>query len=123
MFSCHFIHGRKTMRNRGLLFAAAALTGMLLTNAADAQQPLPPAKTVNILGCASKGVELCLIIKDIRNGKTYQINAANPPPPLGRVVHLTGTIATIIDFCQQGPVLTNIKWKPTSFVCPRPKTK
>lgn len=105
------------MRNWGLFFTAAALAGVLVTNAAHAQQ------TVNILGCASKGVELCLIIKDIRNGQTYQINAANPPPPLGRVVHLTGTIATIIDFCQQGRILTNIKWKPTTFVCPPPKTK
>jgi hypothetical protein len=110
------------MRNRGLLFAAA-LAGVLLTNAADAQQPLPPAKTVNILGCVSKGVELCLIIRDIRNGKTYQINAANPPPPQGPVVHLTGTIVTVIDFCQQGAVLNNIKWNATPLRCRVPKAK
>ena|ERR1700733_13342669 len=111
------------MRNRGLLFAVAALAGVLLTNAADAQQPLPPAKKVNILGCVSKGVELCLIIRDIRNGKTYQINAANPPPPQGPAVRLTGTIATIVDFCQQGPVLTNIKWDETPLRCRVPKAK
>ena len=111
------------MRNRGLLFAVAALAGVLLTNAADAQQPLPPAKKVNILGCVSKGVELCLIIRDIRSGKTYQINAANPPPPQGPVVHLTGTIVTVIDFCQQGPVLTNIKWDETPLRCRVPKAK
>jgi hypothetical protein len=110
------------MRNRGLFFAAAALAGLLLTNAADAQQP-PPAKTVNVLGCVSKGVELCLIIRDIRSHKTYQINAANPPPPQGPVVHLTGTIATIIDFCQQGPVLNNIKWNATPLRCRVPKAK
>jgi hypothetical protein len=110
------------MRNRGLLFAAAALAGVLLTNAADAQQP-PPAKNVNILGCVSKGVELCLIIGDIKSGKTYQINAANPPPPQGSVVHLTGTIATVVDFCQQGPVLNNIKWNATPLHCPPPKAK
>ena len=111
------------MRNRGLFFAVAAVAGVLLTNAADAQQPLPPAKTVNILGCVSKGVELCLVIRDIRNGKTYQINAANPPPPQGHVVHLTGTIVTIIDFCQQGPVLNNIKWNYTPLRCLPPKAK
>jgi|SRR5580704_2078759 hypothetical protein len=110
------------MRNRGLFFAAAALAGLLLTNAADAQQP-PPGKKVSILGCVSKGVELCLIIKDIRNGKTYQINAANPPPPQGPVVHLTGTIVTVIDFCQQGPVLNNIKWNATPLRCRVPKAK
>jgi|HubBroStandDraft_4_1064222.scaffolds.fasta_scaffold685399_2 hypothetical protein len=111
------------MGNRGLLFAAAALTGALLANAADAQQPPPAAKTVHILGCVSKGVELCLIIKDIRSGQTYQINAANPPPPLGSTVHLTGTIATVVDFCQQGPVLTNIKWRSTPLICPPPQAK
>ena len=97
------------MRNRGLFFAAAALAGVLLTNAADAQQP-PPAQKVNVLGCVSKGVELCLIIKDIRNGKTYQINAANPPPPQGPVVHLTGTIESYITFCWSGPILKDTKW-------------
>lgn len=111
------------MRNRGLFFAAAALAGMLLTNAADAQQPPPPAKTVNILGCVSKGVELCLIITDIRSSKTYQINAANPPPPQGRVVHLTAKIATVVDFCQQGPVLNDVKWSYTPLRCRPPKAK
>jgi hypothetical protein len=110
------------MRNRGLFFAAAALAGVLLANSADAQQP-PPGKKVSILGCVSKGVELCLIIKDIRNGKTYQINAANPPPPQGPVVHLTGTIVTVIDFCQQGAVLNNIKWNATPLRCRVPKAK
>lgn len=110
------------MRNRGLLFAAAALAGVLLTNAADAQQPLPD-KNVDILGCVSKGVELCLIITDTRSGKTYQINAANPPPPQGPVVHLTGTIATMVDFCQQGPILNNIKWNSTPLRCRLPKAK
>jgi hypothetical protein len=109
------------MGNRGLLFVAAALAGALLPNAADAQQP--PDNKVNVLGCVSKGVELCLIIRDIRNGKTYQINAANPPPPQGSVVHLTGTIATLVDFCQQGPILTNIKWKSTPLHCPPPQAK
>ena len=111
------------MRNRGWFFAAAALAGALLANAADAQQPSPPAKTVSILGCVSKGVESCLIVKDIRDGKTYQINAANPPPPQGPVVHLTGTIATLVDFCQQGPILNNIKWNATPVRCPSPEAK
>ena len=33
------------MSNRGLLFAAAALAGVVLTNAADAQQRWPPVGT------------------------------------------------------------------------------
>ena len=110
------------MRNWGLFFAAAALAGLLLTNAAGAQQP-PPAKTVNILGCVSEGVEFCLIIRDIRSRKTYQINAAIPPPPQGPVVQLTGTVVTVVDFCQQGPILNNIQWNATPLRCPLKKTK
>jgi hypothetical protein len=108
------------MRNRGSLCAVAALAGMVLTNAAHAQQA-SPGRTVKILGCVSPGVELCLIITSIRSGKTYQINAANPPPPQGTVVHLTGTIAGGFDFCQQGPILNNITWSSTALLCPGPK--
>jgi hypothetical protein len=37
--------------------------------------------------------------------------------------NLTGTIATIIDFCQQGPILNNIKWIYMPLRCPPPKAK
>ena len=116
---------RDLSRRQFLRYGAAslALTSIAARAQTVAQQPLPPAKTVNILGCVSKGVELCLVIKDIRNGKSYQINAANPPPPQGRVVHLTGTIVSIIDFCQQGPVLNNIKWNYTPLRCLPPEAK
>jgi hypothetical protein len=112
------------MRIRGLPFVVAALAGVWLTNAAHAQQSPPPmGNTVDILGCVNRGVESCLIIKDNKSGKTYQINAANPPPPQGPVVHLTGTIVTLVDFCQQGPVLYNIKWSLTPLRCPVSETK
>jgi hypothetical protein len=43
------------MRNRSLLFAAAALTGMLLIGGASAQQPFPPVGSkITVNGCVSR---------------------------------------------------------------------
>ena len=101
-----------------------ALSALVLLTAPAYAQPV--GQQVNVMGCVNRGVEIgCLIIKDHRTGKTYQINAATPPPDPQRnlVVRLTGTIAGVVDFCQQGPVLTDIKWSYTKMSCRRPKTK
>jgi hypothetical protein len=125
MFHDGFMPGRKTMRNRGLVFAAAALTGMLLTSGAGAQQPWPPVGTkVDIYGCVSRSLDnLCPIIKDRKTGQLYTITSANPQPDPAKklVVHLNGTIASYVTFCWSGPFLDNIKWQYTRLRCPRPK--
>lgn len=79
-------------------------------------------QTVNILGCVSRGVEFgCLVIKDHRTGKTYQINSANPPPDPAKnlVVSLKGQVTGGIDFCQQGPILQDITWNYMRTSCTR----
>ena len=104
-------------------FAALASLALLMTPAV-AQQAQAQGARVDILGCVSRGVENgCLIITDRASRKTYQINSAMPAPdPAQRlVVHLTGTIVGGIDFCQQGPILGDIKWNYTKMRCERPK--
>ena len=102
---------------------------LLLTSSADAQpaQPAQPAgQPVNVLGCVSKGVEVgCLIIKDRATGKTYQINAAKPAPDPAQnlVVRLKGRTTSMMDFCQQGPVLADISWSYTKMQCPAGASK
>jgi hypothetical protein len=97
-------------------FAVAVLTssaGMVPAQAA--------AQTVRVLGCVRQGVEMgCLIIKDRKTGKTYQINAASPKPDPGQnlAVMLTGKVAPGADFCQQGLILTAIAWNYTKMRCP-----
>jgi hypothetical protein len=117
------------MRNRGLVFAAAALAGVVLTNAADAQQPWPPVGTkVTVNGCVSRSPDnLCWIIRDRRTQQVYTVNSATPP--FGSLVqkylvHLTGTVASDITFCSSGPILKDISWymyiKGFGY-CPQPK--
>ena len=93
-----------------------AVASLLLAGSAQAQQP----PRVDVAGCVKQGVELnCLIIEDAKSGKTYQINAASPRPDPARhlVVRLHGQIAGSVDFCQQGPVLTEITWRYTKRQC------
>jgi hypothetical protein len=117
------------MRNRGLVFAAAALAGVVLTNGADAQQPWPPVGTkVTVNGCVSRSPDnLCWIIRDRRTQQVYTVNSATPP--FGSLVqkylvHLTGTVASDITFCSSGPILKDISWymyiKGFGY-CPQPK--
>jgi hypothetical protein len=104
-------------------FGALASLAFLMT-AAVTHQSQAQATRVSILGCVSRGVEGgCLIITDNVSGKTYQINSAEPKPdPAQRlVVRLSGTIVNKIDFCQQGPILEEIKWTYTKMRCGRPK--
>ncbi len=96
----------------------------LLITLAGAQGAHAAGQAVNMFGCVSRGVMLgCLVIKDHRTGKTYQINAANPPPDPARnlLVNLTGQIAEGVDICMQGPVLKDIKWNYTKMSCRLPK--
>src|ERR1700733_6958846 len=103
------------MRNRGLLFAAAALTGMMLTSGASAQQTFPPVGTkVTVTGCVTRSNDnLCWVIRDAKTGQPYTVNSATPPfSPfaLRHVIHLTGTTESYITFCWSGTNLKGIKW-------------
>jgi hypothetical protein len=103
-------------------FGTVASLALLMTSAVTQQSQAQGAR-VAILGCVSQGVEGgCLIITDNVSGKVYQINSAQPKPdPAKRlVVRLSGTIVNKISFCQQGPILEEIKWTYTKMRCGRP---
>jgi hypothetical protein len=104
-------------------FGAIASLALLVIPAV-AQQAQAQGARVDMLGCVSRGVEGgCLIITDRASKKTYQINSAMPAPdPAQRlVVRLSGTTVGGFDFCQQGPILGDIKWNYTKMRCERPK--
>jgi len=95
---------------RATFFAAAALAGVALTQAANAQAWPPVGTKIKVNGCVARSPDnLCLIVKGA-NGSVYTINEASPAPTVGRRVHLTGTVASHITFCWSGPFLDNIKW-------------
>jgi hypothetical protein len=103
------------MWNKRLVFAAAALTGMLLASGASAQQTFPPVGTeVTVNGCVTRSNDnLCWVIRDAKTGQPYTLSSNTPPfSPfaLRHVIHLTGTIETYITYCSSGPILKDIKW-------------
>jgi hypothetical protein len=105
------------------MWKALLVAGSVLTMTSVIAQPSQAqGAQVMIQGCVKQGVEGgCLIITDRASGKTYQINAAipKPDPARGLVIRLRGTVVNKIDFCQQGPILEDIKWNYTKMRCPR----
>jgi hypothetical protein len=98
------------MWDRGLLFAVAALAGVVLTNTAEAQQAMPPiGAKVKIAGCLNKNVDnFCTIVHDGRTGQPYAIQIYTAQPPIApfavdHIVFGTGTVASYYMFC--GPVM------------------
>ena len=76
----------------------------------------PKTKTVNFLGCATRGVpEFCVMIKG-PGGANYNVSDANPGVPIGRRVRLTGTVTDKMSPCF-GTVLDNVRWRPVPGVC------
>lgn len=102
------------MRKWGLFVVVAFMSSAGVAPAQVAGQG------VSVFGCVRQGVEIgCLIIKDRKTGKAYQINAASPKPDPARnlAVKLKGQITQGVDFCQQGPILTAIAWNYTKLRC------
>lgn len=105
-------------------FGAVASLAVFITAAVPQQSQAQGGPRVAVLGCVSPGVEAgCLIITDNVSGKTYQISSAVPKPDPAKhlVVRLSGTIVNKISFCQQGPILEEIKWSYTKMRCRAPK--
>jgi hypothetical protein len=103
------------------VYAQSALLLFLLAAAVPTAPAAAAGQRVSILGCVNQGVEHgCLVITDRKTGKTYQINAAEPKPDPAQqlVVALQAQINEgAVDFCQQGPILTAIKWSYTKTRC------
>ncbi len=104
------------MRRR-LILAGATL--MAAISGVPAQQTAKQAETVTVLGCVSPGVEAnCLVIKDGKSGKTYDITSAKPRPgPSQMAVQLRGTVSSGASICMQGVILENITWTSTNTRC------
>ena len=99
------------------LFAAAGLAGgasaEMFAPAKPAKPPKP--KTVTVIGCATQGVpQFC-----VRLG-AFNVTAANPPVPIGKMVRLSGTVSGDPGI-RSGTTLTNVRWTPARGKCPAEK--
>jgi len=91
-----------------LVLAMALIT---LTASAYAGQE-PKAKEVRGEGCVQSGVEArCLVLRDLRSGKLYNLLAKEPRPGVGEGIEFTGVPFEGVTYCMQGAAVEVTAWK------------
>ena len=98
-------------------FSAAVLLAVVAASGAIAQQqpeipkPQPEPKKVHGEGCVEAGVEArCLVVRDVRAGKLYNILVGDPRPTLGEGIEFTGTLRQGANVCMQGAAIEVEHW-------------
>jgi hypothetical protein len=98
-------------------FSAAILLAVITTSGAISQQqpempkPQPEPKKVHGEGCVEAGVEArCLVVRDVRAGKLYNIIVGDPRPTPGEGVEFTGTLRQGANVCMQGAAIEVERW-------------
>lgn len=94
-----------------VLFTIAA---MILAGAATASaaSPAPEPKQVRAEGCVEAGVEMrCLVLKDMKKGKLYNLLVKEPRPNIGDGIEFTGVPFDGVTYCMQGIAVKVTDWK------------
>jgi hypothetical protein len=92
------------------MLAAAA---MMLAGAVAAfgAGPAPDSNVVRGQGCVEQGVEArCLVVKDMKSGKVYNLLVKEPRPKIGDGIEFTGVPFDGVTYCMQGVVLKVTDW-------------
>jgi hypothetical protein len=91
----------------GLLAAAA----IALSQQPEVPRPQPEVKKVHGEGCVEAGVDArCLIVRDLRAGRIYNILAGDPRPTPGEGIEFTGTLHQGGNICMQGAAIEVEHW-------------
>ena len=103
------------MNRIGIVAAIALLSASALMTAQE--QPNIPkpqnneAKKIHGEGCVEAGVEAkCLIVRDMKSGKLYNILVGEPRPALGEGIEFTGTLRQGAAVCMQGATIEVEHW-------------
>jgi hypothetical protein len=98
-------------------FSAALVAGSLAAAFAIAQQqpeiprPQPEPKKVHGEGCVEAGIDArCLLVRDVRAGKLYNILVGDPRPTPGEGIEFTGTLRPGANVCMQGDAIEVEHW-------------
>ncbi len=91
---------------------AIVLAMALMTLAATAfAGPDQKAKEVRGEGCVQAGVEArCLVLKDLRSGKLYNLLAKEPRPQVGDGIEFTAAAFEGVTYCMQGAAVEVTSW-------------
>lgn len=69
-------------------------------------------KKVHAEGCVEAGVETgCLVVKDIKSGKVYNILVKDPKPKVGSGIEFTGAVHQGVTMCMQGTPVEVDHWE------------
>ncbi|MGD0358033.1 MAG: hypothetical protein ABSA73_10530 [Terracidiphilus sp.] len=91
-----------------LAVAALILAGVA---AASGAGPAPEPKQVRAEGCVEAGVEMrCLVLKDVKSGKLYNLLVKDPRPNVGDGIEFTGVPFDGVTYCMQGIAVTVTDW-------------
>jgi hypothetical protein len=98
-----------------------SMTAMMLAGAAVAAGagPTPEAKPVRGEGCVEAGVEMrCLVLKDLKSGKLYNLLVKEPRPMIGDGIEFTGVPYDGVTYCMQGIAVKVTYWaRKASLQC------
>ena len=94
-----------------MLLALAAMTLAGTTGLAVASRA-PDSKEVRAKGCVEPGVEArCLMVKDVKSGKLYNVFIKEPRPAVGYGIEFTAVPYDGVTYCMQGIAVQVIGWK------------
>jgi len=111
------------MKRIALAVAALVLAAALPAGAG----PLPKSNQVQGEGCVEPGVQMhCLILKDVKTGKLYNLLIKGAQPAIGEGIEFTGLPHHGPTVCMQGLPVDVLTWaRKPSLKCkqgPAPKT-
>lgn len=94
-----------------VLLAIVAMT-LAVAAAASGAGPTPEPKQVTAEGCVEAGVEMrCLVLKDMKSGKLYNLLVKEPRPNVGDGIEFTGVPFDGVTYCMQGIAMKVTDWK------------
>jgi len=95
-----------------IVLATAAITFAGAAMIAGAGRAQESAK-VRAEGCVEPGVEAgCLVVKDVKSGKLYNVRSKKPRPEIGTGIEFTGALYEGQTVCMQGIAVNVISWAP-----------
>lgn len=90
-----------------------AVTAMVLAGdvTASGAGPVSESNIVRGEGCVEAGVEMrCLVVKDIKSSKLYNLMVREPQPNVGDGIEFTGVPFDGLTYCMQGIAVKVTDW-------------
>jgi len=93
------------------VIALVAASAVAAAQQPDVPKPQPDVKKVHGEGCVEAGVDArCLVVRDVRAGRIYNILVGDPRPTPGEGIEFTGTLHQGANVCMQGAAIEVERW-------------